>query len=149
MIPVPVPITRQTYPIVFYVILFTFPFLLLIGDKKPATSDWISASIVSVVLAASFVFIQWRCSSWAMSYWDAIGARCLSLETGCVNITILYIFPVLLVYHVSFLVKALLSLSRGRTYAQLATLDFARDSLPKEYPYREVKRLLLSGEGQV
>jgi hypothetical protein len=146
MIPIPVPITRPVYPTAFYFILFTFPFLTLVGNNKPTTTEWIVTSTISVALIASFIFIQWRCSSWAVSYWDALGAKCVSLESGCINITLFYIFPLLLFYHVRFFVIAVRSLFRGRAHAQVATLNFIKGLLVAEYPYEEAKRLLYAGE---
>jgi hypothetical protein len=146
MIPIPVPITRPVYPTVFYFILFTFPFLTLAGNNKPTTKDWIVVSTISAALIASFIFIQWRCSSWAVSYWDALGAKCVSLESGCINITLVYIFPLLFVYHVWFFVVAVRSLSRGRAHAQVATLKFIKNLLSEYYPYEEAIRLLYAGE---
>jgi hypothetical protein len=101
---------------------------------------------MSAAFIASFVFTQWRCSSWAVSYWDALGTRCVALESGCINITLVYIFPLMMVFHIWFFVTALLSLIRGRAHAQVATLNFIKSSLREDYPYDEVKRLLYSGE---
>jgi hypothetical protein len=146
MIPIPVPITRPIYPSAFYFMLFISPFLALAGNNKPTTTEWIVASTISAALIASFVFIQWRCSSWAVSYWDALGAKCVSLESGCINITLLYIFPLLLFYHLRFFATAVRSLFLGRAHAQVATLNFIKPLLVVNYPYEEAKRLLYAGE---
>jgi len=151
MIPIPTTISPPIYPSVFYFFLFTSPLLVM-------PSIWASASYspptavrltmigsLSAVLIASYVFIQWRCSSWAIGFWGALGARCVQLESGCVNFTLVYIFPLLLIYHIRFFIIALRSLIRGRGHAQVATLDLAKRSLPPGYPYEEVKRMLLAG----
>jgi hypothetical protein len=132
MIPVPVRISRPFYPTIFYLIFFAFPFLWAVVDTRLRTSDWVIASLESLALVASFVFIQWRCSSWAMGYWTAIGARCVALESGCINATLIYIFPILLIFHIQFFVIAVISLFRGRAYAQVATLNFVRPLLVKD-----------------
>ena len=146
MLPIPIPVSRPVYPIVFYFFLFTFPFLFLLDEKKPSSEELVAAVVASVLLVASFVFIQWRCSSWAVSYWGALGARCVALESGCINITLVYIIPLLMVYHMRFFITALLSIFLGRAYAQVATLNFIKSLLVEGYPYEEVKSLLLTGE---
>ena len=156
MIPLPMQITSSTYPCVFYFFFFGAPFLgpLLAeldamdrgGGAGATTNDWIIASLFTAAFIASFVFIQWRCSSWAISYWRAIGVKSASAESGCVNITVFYVLPMLLIFHIVFFVIALLSLFIGRGRAQVVTLKVAELDLDPHYPYKRVRQLLLAGD---
>ncbi len=150
------PITRPVYPIVFYFFLFLIPFagpLILELDQvdRPSapgasTLDWVIASLWSAAWIGSYVFIHARCSSWAVSYWDAIGAQSVALESGCVNITVIYIMPMLFLYHIKYFCVAVASLFLGRGMAQVATLDMVKNKLVRRFPYAEVRRMLKNGE---
>ena len=140
MIPMPVPITSWTYPTVFYTLFFAIPLApaIVFFDPKlePSMVDWVIVVTQFVLFVGSFVLIQWRCSSWAISYWQAIGAKTVGLESGCINITIVYMLPLLFLYHIKFFCIALASLFLGRWVAQVATLDLVKNKLARRYPYQ-------------
>lgn len=147
----PVQITSWTYPTVFYVLFFAWPLavpavFLLEPKLEPSVLDWVFAMTQFALVVGSFVLIQWRCSSWAITYWQAIGAKSMGLESGCVNITIVYMLPMLFLYHIKFFCIAAASLFLGREMAQVATLDMVKNKLDRRYPYAKVRQLLKDGK---
>ena len=153
MIPMPLEITKPVYPTVFYFFLFLIP---LVGPaietleptnphNQVTALDWLFALAFSAFWVGGFFFIQWRCSSWAASYWDAIGAKSVGMESGCVNVSVFYILPMLFWYHLKFLGISVGSLFSGQATAQIATLDLVRSKLPKWYPYDEVVSMIKAG----
>lgn len=145
------PITSWTYPTVFYTLFFGIPLagpvvFLLDPKLEPGVLDWVYAMTQFVLVVGSFVLIQWRCSSWAISYWQAIGAKSVGLESGCVNITIVYMLPMLFLYHIKFFCIAVASFFLGRGMAQVATLDMVKNKLVRRFPYAEVRQMLHKGE---
>jgi hypothetical protein len=71
-----------------------------------------------LVLNLLVVGFVWRaCSTRACSYWGGLKIVSASNMSGCANITILYLLPILAVMYILSLVVATLSLWKGRQWA--------------------------------
>jgi hypothetical protein len=60
--------------------------------------------IFTFVLNTSiFVATAWSVSSNDLSFWRGLRLLCGSYESGCANITVIYIFPLLLFYYIKMI----------------------------------------------
>ncbi len=104
--------TSWLYAGLFLVLLFAWPVFL------SETLDQRLLAVAFIVNAALAIFVIYQCSSMELSFFrglDIISGRSMS---GCANITIVYLFPLLLVVYLVALFHCLISVFRGRLYAQ-------------------------------
>lgn len=122
MIPIPFPTTGRTYVIVFVIVLVCWPLFGLITDRKLPTSAFIEVGVLIAIMVCSYLLNYFRCSSTVMSYWGGLCFVSGAWRTGCVNISIFIILPLLFILHFWCIVISLISLALGGNMAERAFL---------------------------
>jgi hypothetical protein len=75
----------------------------------------------------------WRyCSSPSLSFVDGMNIISSRLTSGCVNITMLYLFPFLLCVYLAFVVFTFIGFVKGRLYTQEKWLHFILHFVKKQ-----------------
>ena len=64
------------------------------------------------------VATAWSISSNDLSFWRGLRLLCGSYESGCANITIIYIFPLLFFYYIKMIWATWMSLQKGKSHAE-------------------------------
>ena len=100
----------KTYVYVFITILFALPFL--VNYISPKTF------LVLFVDVFLFVLVYYRCSRPDLSFIDGLTLISGSLMSGCANLTIIYIFPLLFLVYAVCVVVTGLGLLLGKTYTE-------------------------------
>jgi hypothetical protein len=104
--------TSWLYAGLFLILLFAWPAFL--AETLPSHQ----LAMVFVLNAAVAIFVMYQCSSIELSFFrglDIIAARSMS---GCANITLIYLPPLLAVVYLIAVFHCIISLFRGRTYSQ-------------------------------
>ncbi len=65
-----------------------------------------------------FIATAWSVSSSDLSFWRGLRLLCGSYESGCANITIVYIFPLLLFYYIKMTWVTWMSFQKGKSHAE-------------------------------
>jgi hypothetical protein len=79
----------------------------------------LALSILTFTLNISiFVATTWSVSSSDLSFWRGLRLLCGSYESGCANITVIYIFPLLLFYYIKMIWITWMSFQKGKFYAE-------------------------------
>jgi hypothetical protein len=81
-----------TYALLFIILVLGWPFVLL-------DSAWVFG-LYLFVNTAIFITVVRFTSSRQLSFWRGLRLLCGSYMSGCANITMIYIFPVLLFYYI-------------------------------------------------
>jgi hypothetical protein len=100
------------YSAIFWVIVCLWPFALQERLGEPMTWG------LAVANAAMIVFVAVRCSSREIGFVGGLDIIAGSMMSGCANITILYLPPLLLGVYLVAAYHSLVSLARGRDYSQ-------------------------------
>jgi len=87
--------------VIFFGGILLWPFFALLGPTwtgapLPETSTVMLPVIINTVINA---LIYQRCSSPALSYYEGLSAMAGRFIGGCVNLTVIYIFFVILFFH--------------------------------------------------
>lgn len=85
------------------------------GAPLPEAAEVILPFIVNAVIN---LFIYRQCSAPALSYYEGLGAMTGRFIGGCVNLTILYIFFVILLFHVLGALLTLGGLIAGKGWTE-------------------------------
>ncbi len=65
-----------------------------------------------------FVAVIWSVSSENLSFWRGLRLLCGSYESGCANLTVIYIFPLLLFYYLKMIWVTWMSFQKGKFHAE-------------------------------
>ena len=68
--------------------------------------------------ASIFIAVTWSVSSRSLSFWLGLRIICGSYESGCANITVIYIFPLLAVYYIRMIWATWMSFQKGKSHAE-------------------------------
>jgi hypothetical protein len=117
-------ITSEVYVILFVLVVLLLPPFALAMLVGPLLEEY--DALLGIMLFATFVLdvalliFIWRYNSLpGLSFWKGMCVICSTMMSGCANITMLYIFPVLIVVYAIVVVHSLTGVARGdRTYAQ-------------------------------
>jgi hypothetical protein len=117
-------VTSEGYAVLFVPIVLLLPPVALMMLVGPLLEEydvllWILLFVTFVVDVALLIFV-WRYNSLpGLSFWKGLCVICSTMMSGCANITMLYIFPVLVVVYVIVVVHSLTGAVKGdRAYAQ-------------------------------
>jgi len=106
----------------FLLFLVCFPPLIFAGAVAGADASAASSNtalfLSGIANLALLIFVWNRCSAPELSFWD--GLRIISGRnmSGCANITLIYIYPLLFVVYLIALFHSLLSIFQGGDYSR-------------------------------
>jgi hypothetical protein len=112
------PIPIQTYGFVLIALITLWPLLLL--------GAWSSGSVVaSIAISIGVLALVWRyCSSSYVSFWTGIHVISVRLSSGCFNLTILYLLPLLVIVYLISIFFTLAGVITGRSHSQEKWANF-------------------------
>ena len=99
------------YAFCFVVLILGWPTLL-------AEISVSSTLILGGLNTAIFGAVAFCTTSSELSWWKGLRVICASYMSGCANITILYIFPLLLVYYVRMIWATYMGVFKGKKHTQ-------------------------------
>ncbi|MBD2693663.1 DnaJ C-terminal domain-containing protein [Anabaena catenula] len=98
------------YALLFVILILAYPFYLV---DNPGLFVLCLVGNTSLFLA-----VAWFTNSRELSFWRGLRLLCASFSSGCANITIFYIIPVLLFYYVRMIVATCVGFRRGKVYTE-------------------------------
>tara|TARA_Y100001968_G_C19370437_1_gene724862 strand:+ start:1069 stop:1470 length:402 start_codon:yes stop_codon:yes gene_type:complete len=115
------------YVVIFFGGILLWPLFPLMGPTwtgapLPETSTVILPVIINTVIN---VLIYQRCSSPALSYYEGLSAMAGRFIGGCVNLTVVYIFFVILLFHALAGLLVLVGLFMGEGWTEKRFQDLA------------------------
>jgi hypothetical protein len=120
-----IPVTAYAY--LFFLALIGCPFLVLIWDYPVA----LALEIIGIDIPL-LVLVWHYCSSPQLSFVHGIHVISARLSSGCLNLTIIYLFPFLLFIYLLFIVYSVIGIFKGRIFTQLKWLQFVLKFVKKE-----------------
>jgi len=102
----------KIYAYLFVLLWILVPALTLMGSPDVITISWIILSVGSLVLTMR------RLGGPKISYMEGLELLSRRFSSGCANITIIYIFPLLTFYHLMYTVKALIWIKKPKAFSQ-------------------------------
>ena len=109
---IPSSISRRIYTLLYIALCFIWPLCFY----SHINESYVWSILTANAIASIFVFIY--TSSRELFYYQGLDCICGSLESGCINISILYIPIVLIALYPIFLYITLFGLFKGRKYTQ-------------------------------
>lgn len=124
-------ITAEIYAALFVFFILTIPPLFIADAVGVITNHRGLWQIVALLVGGTFnatllAFIRRRNDTVQFSFQEGLSAICSTLMSGCSNITVLYILPVLLVVYVIVVTNTLIGLIKGKTYTQKRWIELIR-----------------------
>jgi hypothetical protein len=106
-------------------IVTLWPLFLLISSWPLALK--LVLVILLIILSSLLLFLVWKyTSSNYVSFMKGVNIISANLETGCLNVTILYLIPYLIFVYFLFVYHTFKGFSRGRAYTQQKWYDFVK-----------------------
>lgn len=130
MIPIPVRVSGRTYAAIFVFFLITWPLFLYVNDKRHAPDPTVAVCVLIALMIASYILNYVRCSSPTLSYWVGLCVVGGFWRSGCVNLNVVVIVPVLFAIHFWILLASLASFFTGKPSAEAAFLRICRRLAP-------------------
>ena len=103
------------YAGILVLLAFGWPYLLFEPLADHQLFVWLLL-IVNIGLAA---LVRFYTTSITISFFHGFSLIASSMMSGCANITLLYVPPVLAVIYLEAVIQTLIGLSRGRVYTQV------------------------------
>jgi hypothetical protein len=123
---IPMKVTNQMYPIIFWAVLILFSLLPLLPDNHGLRQDAVWSTVVNLIyVIGSLVLCNMRCSTPVLSYTQAQSVIAASYMTGCANISLPIVFVVFFIFHVIVTLLAIASFAIGKRKAQRKFLRIA------------------------
>lgn len=103
--------TPEVYAFLFTCGILAWPFLLI---EEASSGRWFTAALL--LNTAFFAFAWLSCSTKSCSYWNGLKMVSASMMTGCANITIFVLPPVLLYVFLFSVGVSIVGLWKGREW---------------------------------
>lgn len=104
------PVYPWMYALVFITLLLTWPLYVV--------SNFGILLLCLVINTSIFLTVVWFINSPELSFWRGLSLLCESYSTGCANITMLYIIPLLLAYYVLMIIATCKGFWQGKNYTK-------------------------------
>ena len=122
-------VTGKTYAfLAVFIIVFFFAWLLaglffavafLLPSGNVRNLAVLSAILLCFIISPLLLLGVWkRSSSPDLSFFDGLETISNCLMSGCFPVTVIYIFPILIVVYIIALFNTCIGLAKGRTYTQ-------------------------------
>ncbi len=130
--------SKTVYAESFIALFVGLPALYLGAGDEPLVFRVAVASAALVLFIAGFIRIGWS------AYYSGLESQSVRFSSGCANLTILYIFPVLFAYHVVAVWVTAVGLRKPKSATQTQWITYAwyLPAFNQTYLDQTVRRLI-------
>jgi len=111
----PLPTSGRIYAMLFVVFFFGWPLSFLIEPNKSNLLFFIVSCLINIV---SFALNANRTTSVVISYWNGLCYISSLYMTGCVNISIFVVLPILFLVHLITFIISIIGIIVGKSFSQ-------------------------------
>lgn len=103
------PVFPWMYALLFVILVLAWPLYI---------PDYWLLWLCLVVNTSIFCAVVYFSSSRDLSFWRGLKLICASYESGCANITVVYIFPLLAVYYIRMIRATWIGVRTGKQFTE-------------------------------